>query len=87
MGRTREALLTRCEIRNAAGVKVSEYFSMPIVRGGRSTSTTLQAAHVPAFEGRAAWFEVERVAAQKPYWRALRRLDRPVPRQLSVAFG
>ena len=71
-------LLTRFTDRPPGGRTL--YFTADALGGrtGRCKLTFIDPEHVPAFDGRMAWFELERVpAAPWPYWRAIRRIDPP----------
>ncbi len=56
------------------------YFTFPGgPKGRRSHVTFLDPGQVPAFDGEAAWFEVEQVEGRPwAFWRAVRRVDGPL---------
>lgn len=79
MAEKRIVLLTRMRSLPNDGYRTLCFTSEQLAtRGRRSRVGFVDSEHVPDFDGEAAWFEVERVAAKpKPYWRAVRQVEPP----------
>ena len=76
---TRIAKLTKVRALPQDGRYVLHYKTDDIKTSGKRCSTTfVSMEHVPAFEGEAAWFLMERVPATPwAYWKALRQVEPP----------